>query len=217
MAQVFSPVDTLVIKLVLVAVAGVLVVAGLVYRLNVRADAPQLAPISQPIPFSHQHHVGDDGIDCRYCHTSVEHSAFAGIPPLQTCMTCHSQLYTRQPMFEPLLTAYRGGKPLEWNRVNDLPGFVYFDHSIHVAKGVGCAECHGQVDRMPLMYRYASLNMQWCLDCHRDPAPHLRPRDKVFDMRWQPDGDRRELGRKLAAAYHVRSPIELTQCSVCHR
>lgn len=217
MAQVFSPAETLVVKLVLIAFAGVVAIVLLVYRLNIRADAPQGAPVTQPIPFSHQHHAGDDGIDCRYCHTSVETSAFAGIPPLATCMTCHSQLYTRQPMFDPLVHAFRTGAPLAWNRVNDLPDFVYFDHSIHVGKGVGCAECHGPMDEMPLTYRHASLNMQWCLDCHRDPAPRLRPRDKVFDMRWKAEGDRRALGQKLIAEYKVRPPLELTQCSVCHR
>jgi len=216
-AQVFTPAQTLLVKLVVLGVVCLLAVGLLVYRLNIRNDAPALAPVTQPIPFSHQHHVRDDGIDCRYCHTSVESAAFAGIPPLHTCMTCHSQLYTQQPMFDPLVRAYRTGAPLAWKRVHDLPDFVYFDHSIHVAKGVGCVECHGEVDQMPLMYRVASLDMQWCLACHRDPAPHLRPRDKVFDLHWRAPADRRALGAKLMAAYKVRPPLELTQCSVCHR
>jgi hypothetical protein len=215
--QLFTPAGTLAIKLGLLGLAGFLGVLLLVYRLNVRADAPPYAPVTQPIPFSHKHHMSDDGIDCRYCHASVETSAFAGIPSLATCMTCHSQLFTRQPMLEPLLRAFRSGAPFAWKRVNDLPDFVYFDHSIHVAKGVGCVECHGRVDRMPLMSRQASLDMQWCLACHRDPAPHLRPRDKVFDMRWQAEGDRRALGTRLLAAYRIRPPLELVQCSVCHR
>jgi hypothetical protein len=216
-AQVFTAAGTLAVKLVVLAAACLVVAVLLVYRLNVRADAPGHDPITQPIPFSHQHHVADDGIDCRYCHSSVETSAFAGIPPLQTCMTCHSQLFTGQPMLRPLVRAFRSGAPLAWKRVHDLPDFVYFDHSIHVAKGVGCVECHGQVDAMPLMYRVASLDMQWCVACHRDPAPHLRPRDKVFDMHWKAEGDRRALGDRLLAAYRIRSPLELTQCSVCHR
>ncbi len=217
MAQAISPAGALAVKLTLLGIAAFIALLLLVYRLNARADAPPLAPVLQPIPFSHQHHVGDDGIDCRYCHASVETSAFAGLPPLSTCMTCHSQLFTSEPVLAPLLHAFRTGAPLAWNRVNDLPDFVYFDHSIHVGKGVGCVECHGRVDRMPLLQRTASLDMQWCLDCHRDPAPHLRPLEKVFDMTWQPDRDRRQVGTRLVAAYHVRSALELTQCSVCHR
>src|SRR5438094_2055280 len=115
----------------------------------------------QPVQFSHKHHVGDDGIDCRYCHTSVETSSVAGIPPTKTCMNCHSQIWTNAPMLEPVRESFRSGKSLVWNRVNDLPDFVYFDHSIHINKGVGCNTCHGPVDRMPLMYNFASLQMEW--------------------------------------------------------
>src|SRR5437016_8479742 len=167
----------------LLIVGLALVALGLItYRVNARPDAQLAAPVEQSVPFSHKHHVTDHGIDCRYCHTSVETSAFAGIPPLSTCMTCHSQIFTDAPVLRPLVSAYRGGEPLRWNRVHDLPDFVYFDHSIHVAKGVGCQECHGRVDRMPLTQRVASLDMQWCLACHRDAARHLRPRDEVFAM-----------------------------------
>ena len=123
----------------------------------------------QPAPFSHQHHVGGLGIDCRYCHTSVEVSSFAGIPPTRTCMNCHAQIWTGAPMLEPVRESFSSGKSLIWNRVNDLPDFVYFNHSIHINKGVGCNTCHGPVDRMPLMYNYASLQMEWCLNCHRAP------------------------------------------------
>src|ERR1700722_14101250 len=143
----------------------------------------------QPVPFSHQHHVGGLGIDCRYCHTSVENSAFAGIPPTKTCINCHAQIWTAAPLLEPVRESFRSGKSLVWTRVNDLPDFVYFDDSIHINKGVGCNTCHGPVDRMPLMFNYASLQMEWCLDCHRDPAKNLRPRDQVFNMRYeQPTG-----------------------------
>ncbi len=171
--------------------------------------------LEQPVPFSHKHHVGDDGIDCRYCHTSVEQSKFAGIPPLTTCMTCHSQLYTDQPPLAPLVAAFRSGMPLHWKRLYKLPDFVYFNHSIHIAKGVGCASCHGQIDAMPLTARVAPLTMQWCLDCHRNPAQHLRPRAEVFNLHWHPDSQL-ALGRKLVRDYHIDTH-RLTDCSICHR
>jgi hypothetical protein len=185
----------------------------------------------QPAPFSHQHHVAGLGIDCRYCHTSVETSSFAGIPPTATCMNCHRQIWTGAPMLEPVRESFRTGKSLVWNRVNDLPDFVYFNHSIHINKGVGCNTCHGPVDRMPLMYNYASLQMEWCLDCHRAPEKNLRPRDQVFNMRYeQPttdnpvvvDGktytDQLTLGRDLIHKYKLRSPMDISSsCSTCHR
>jgi cytochrome c7-like protein len=217
MAQVFSPRFTLLLRLSWIFAIGVVATAVVVYRVNARNDAPHDDPIEQPIPFSHQHHVRDDGLDCRYCHTSVETSAFAGIPPLSTCMTCHAELFNDAPILAPLRAAYAGRATLAWNRVHDLPDFVYFDHSIHVAKGVGCTTCHGQVDRMPLMRRVASLYMQWCLDCHRDPAPHLRPRDAVFDVDWRAPADQAARGAALARAYGLRSTRELTDCSTCHR
>jgi hypothetical protein len=184
----------------------------------------------QPAPFSHQHHVAGLGIDCRYCHTSVETSSFAGIPPTKTCMNCHSQIWTQAPMLEPVRESFRTGQSLVWNRVNDLPDFVYFNHSIHINKGVGCNTCHGPVDRMPLMYNYASLQMEWCLDCHRQPEKYLRSRDQVFNMRYeQPiigkpvwmEGaqytDQIALGRVLAEKYKLRTVADITSCSTCHR
>jgi len=184
----------------------------------------------QPVPFSHQHHVGGLGIDCRYCHTSVERSPFAGIPPTKTCMNCHSQIWTGAPLLEPVRESFRTGKSLVWTRVNDLPDFVYFDHSIHINKGVGCNTCHGPVDRMPLMFNYASLQMEWCLDCHRAPERNLRPRDQVFNMRYeQPttlkpvvvDGieytDQISLGKDLVRKYNLRTVTDITSCSTCHR
>jgi Cytochrome c7 and related cytochrome c len=173
--------------------------------------------IEQPIQFSHAHHVGGMGIDCRYCHTSVEESAFANIPPTKTCMNCHSQIWNTAPILEPVRASFRENKPLTWTRVNDLPDFVYFNHSIHIKQGVGCDTCHGPVDRMPLMYQEASLQMSWCLDCHRDPAKYLRPRTEVFNMRWQrPAGDP-ELGARLVKEYRIASVEQLTNCSTCHR
>ena len=184
----------------------------------------------QPAPFSHQHHVAALGIDCRYCHTSVETSSFAGIPPTKTCMNCHSQIWTSAPLLEPVRESYRSGRSLVWNRVNDLPDFVYFDHSIHINKGVGCNTCHGPVDRMPLMFNYASLQMEWCIECHRGPEKNLRPREQVFNMRYQQptedlpvvvDGtaytDQLSLGRALVHKYHLRSVQDITSCSTCHR
>ena len=190
----------------------------------------------QPVPFSHQHHVGGLGIDCRYCHTSVEISGYAGIPPTKTCMNCHSQIWTNAPLLEPVRESFRSGKSLVWTRANDLPDFVYFDHSIHINKGVGCNTCHGPVDRMPLMYNQASLQMEWCLDCHRAPDKYLRPRDQVFNMRYEqptsanpvqlPGEDGKsvqtytsqlELGKELINRYHLRSVKDITSCSTCHR
>lgn len=142
--------------------------------------------LHQPVPFSHEHHVRGLGLDCRYCHTSVETSTSAGIPPVATCMNCHRQIWTNSDMLEPVRAAWRTGVPIQWERVHDLPDFVYFNHSVHVAKGIGCSECHGQVDEMPLTLQVASLDMQWCLECHRDPVQRVRPREEVFNMRWDP-------------------------------
>jgi hypothetical protein len=217
MAQVFSRRFTLLLRVALLSLAGALAAALVAYRVSARADAAHDAPIEQPVPFSHQHHVRDDGIDCRYCHASVETSAFAGIPPLATCMTCHSQLFTDAPPLAPLVRAYRGEETLAWNRVHDLPDFVYFDHSIHVSKGIGCTTCHGPIDRMPLVRRVASLYMQWCIDCHRAPERYLRPRERVFDVDWQPPDDQLSVGARLRAAYGLRTTRELTDCSTCHR
>jgi Cytochrome c7 and related cytochrome c len=169
---------------------------------------------SQPVQFSHKHHVSDDGIDCRYCHTSVEESSFAGIPSTKICMNCHTQIWAESPILEPVRESFRTGKSLEWTRVNNLPGFVYFDHSIHVHKGVGCATCHGRVDQMPLMWRENTLYMEWCLECHRNPERFVRPREQVFTMDWQPPSDQMALGQKLVQQYKIES---LTSCSVCHR
>ena len=171
-------------------------------------------PREQPVPFSHRHHVGGIGIDCRYCHTSVEDAAFAGIPSTQTCMNCHKQIWSTSPMLEPVRESFRTDRSLTWIRVHDLPDFVYFDHSIHVRKGVGCATCHGRVDQMPLMWRTQTLHMEWCLDCHRHPERYVRPRDKVFAMDWEPRGDRAALGMTLVHDYGIAS---MTSCSVCHR
>ena len=173
--------------------------------------------VEQPIQFSHAHHVGGIGLDCRYCHTSVEESAFANIPPTKTCMNCHSQIWNNAPILEPVRASFREDRPLHWTRVYDLPDFVYFNHSIHVKKGVGCVTCHGPVDRMPLMYQQSTLMMNWCLDCHRNPAKYVRPRDQVFSMTWERPADDPDLGARLVKEYKIGTVEQLTSCSTCHR
>ena len=168
----------------------------------------------QPVPFSHAHHVGDEGIDCRYCHTSVETSAFANIPPTKTCMNCHTQIWKNSPTLEPVRDSFRTDRSIAWTRVHDLPDFAYFNHSIHISKGVGCETCHGRVDKMPLTWQKASLQMEWCLDCHRHPEQYVRPREAVFQMGYEPPVDQEILGRRLVKEYKIQS---LTSCSTCHR
>ena len=168
----------------------------------------------QPVPFSHAHHVAGLGVDCRYCHTSVETSATAGIPPTKTCMNCHSQIWSDSPTLETVRESFRSERSIEWVKVNDLPDFVYFDHSAHVNQGVGCTTCHGRVDRMPLMWQEASLTMEWCLACHRQPERYLRPREQVFNAAYEPPPDQLALGKSLAREYGIHTR---TSCSTCHR
>jgi hypothetical protein len=199
----------------LFVVAALAWVAGLLNRSSYVTEAGVAR--EQPVQFSHAHHVGGLGLDCRYCHTTVERAAFANVPPTKTCMNCHSQIWSQSPMLEPVRSSFRTGESLRWTRVNDLPDFVYFNHSIHVAKGVGCVTCHGRVDRMHLMQQFASLQMEWCLECHRDPERFIRPREEVFNMEWTPPGDQLALGRRLVKDYEIRDAFTLTNCSVCHR
>src|ERR1700745_82131 len=168
----------------------------------------------QPVQFSHKHHVGDDGIDCRYCHTSVENSSFAGIPPTKTCMSCHSQIWADSPALAAVRNSFRDDQSIQWTRVHNLPGFVYFDHSIHVHKGIGCSPCHGRVDMMPLTWRENTLYMDWCLECHREPERFVRPREYVFNMDYSPPADQIALGQKLVKEYKIQN---LTSSSPCHR
>jgi hypothetical protein len=172
-------------------------------------------PLEQPVPFSHEHHVRGLGIDCRFCHTSVEKSSSAGMPATEICMTCHSQLYTDAPLLAPVRQSLAGDSPLKWDRVNDVPDFVFFNHSIHVNKGIGCATCHGPMDRMPLTWKQNTLYMKWCLECHKDPAQFIRPQNEVFNMEWATT-NQAKLGRELVAQYQVHV-TQLTDCSMCHR
>jgi hypothetical protein len=181
-----------------------------------RSDYATLAHVAreQPVPFSHRHHAGELGIDCRYCHTSVEQSARANIPATQICMSCHAQIWSDSPILEPVRASYRSGESIRWIKVHDLPDFVYFDHSIHIHKGIGCATCHGRVDEMNLTWQESSLHMEWCLQCHRNPQRYVRPRDEVFNMAWEPEVDQSLLGAALVSEYNIESRDD---CSVCHR
>ena len=219
MPQLFSP------KINIIATAsllgGVLALvlllwAGLVYTRSSYGTGAGTTRV-QPVPFSHEHHVGVLAIDCRYCHTSVENAAFAGIPPTKTCMNCHSQIWVGSQVLQPVRESYRSDQSLRWRRIYNLPGFVYFDHSIHVQKGVGCATCHGRIDEMPFTYQAPSLLMEWCLECHRNPERQVRPREEVFNMQYRQPDDQIALGRKLVKQYAIKDPASLTSCSVCHR
>ena len=174
----------------------------------------------QTVPFSHAHHAGGLGIDCRYCHTSVEVSSNAGFPPTHTCMTCHSQIWTNAAILEPVRQSYNEDRPIRWRVVYNIPDYVYFNHSIHVAKGVGCSTCHGSVDRMPLTTKVMPFYMKECLECHNNPAKYLRPESEIFNMSWHP-AERKEdaswLGQQLVRHYHIRAPHQLTDCYACHR
>ena len=193
------------------ALTAVLVVARSPYITNERVTR------EQPIQFSHRHHVGDDGIDCRYCHTGVENSAYAGIPPTRTCMNCHSVLFNNVGYLEIIRESYRTDESIHWTRVHRLADYVYFNHSIHVNKGIGCSSCHGSVNQMPLMFQASPLTMQWCLDCHRNPQVNLRPKDQIFNMDWKAPANQEQVGRQLATEYKLRTTVELTSCSTCHR
>jgi hypothetical protein len=217
LAAIFTPAANLVMKVALGGLAaGALVLIGFVYGVPWMDYNTQVRLIPpQPVPFSHKHHVGGLGLDCRYCHDKVEVSATASMPPTYTCMTCHSQIWTNAKVLEPVRESLATGEPLRWRKVNDLPDYVFFNHSIHVAKGVACTTCHGPVNEMPLMWKSQSLYMSWCLQCHRDPAPRIRPREFVFDPTWKPTPDTPS-GQQLVKAYHIKQ-AGLDDCSVCHR
>jgi hypothetical protein len=218
MTQIFHPsTNTLSRVSIFGALFFVLVILFIVYMIF---RSPYVTGVNvvldQPVPFSHEHHVRALGLDCRYCHTSVEKSSFAGIPPTETCMTCHSQIWTDSPMLEPVRTSLRTNTPIRWNRVHDLPDYAYFNHSIHVNKGVGCVSCHGQVNEMPMTWKAEPMTMEWCLGCHRNPEHHLRPKSEVFNMNWVPPKDQDSLGLDLIKEHEI--PVRrLSDCYTCHR
>ncbi len=216
MPQIFHRSFNVVSRLTIFGALFFLAALGWVVAKTIRSpySTNAFVAVEQPVPFSHQHHVGKLGIDCRYCHTSVENSSFAGMPSTKICMNCHSQIWVGSEMLEPVRQSYRLNRSIEWNRVHRLPDFAYFDHSIHVKKGIGCVSCHGRVDEMPLTWKVHSLHMDWCLDCHRRPERHVRPRDQVFNMAYEPPEDQLSLGAKLVEQYQIKSK---TSCSYCHR
>ncbi len=216
MAQVFSPTSNTVAPGVLVAIVVMLCLLGLAdYLIFWSPYATAVGvPINQPVPFSHEHHVGGLGIDCRYCHTSVETAAYAGVPATHTCMTCHSQLWTEAPLLAPVRESLVKNEPIRWNRVHNVPDYVYFNHSIHIAKGIGCVSCHGRVDQMPLIAKAQTLYMKFCLDCHRHPERFVRDRSEVFDM--TSANPTEATGHQRVAAYHIHT-VALLDCSTCHR
>jgi len=217
MAQVFSRAANPIAK----ASVAVGAVVALVLGVLVLGVVPRSSYVTrqseareQPVPFYHAHHVGGMGIDCRYCHTAVDKSAVAGIPPTKTCMNCHSQIWSQSPTLEPVRASFRTDASIEWVKVHDLPDFVYFNHSAHVNKGVGCSTCHGRVDKMSYVWQEKSLLMEWCLDCHRQPERYLRPKSEVYDPAYRPPANQLELGRRLAKEYDVKTQVT---CSTCHR
>ena len=218
MAQIFPRSADMWLRLTLLILFGGLVLLFVALAVLDRSDynTGKGWVVRQPVPFSHEHHAGALKIDCRYCHDSVEVSAVAGLPPTDTCMSCHSQIWTGAEMLAPVRQSLVEGKPLRWNRVAELPDYVYFQHNVHVNAGVGCETCHGQVDTMPLMYRAETFTMSWCLDCHQDPAPRLRPRAAVTTMGWKTEHDRRALGERMIEEHHVDT-ANLTHCYICPR
>ncbi len=219
MPQIFRPSANTILRIAMVALIVIPAIAIVLGVTLVRSNYATGVGMyrTQPVPFSHKHHVGGLGLDCRYCHTGVETSPVAGVPPTETCMTCHSQLWTTARMLAPVRESLANRTPLRWTRVNDIPAYAYFDHAIHIAKGVGCSSCHGNVAEMPLMRKTEPLTMEWCLACHREPERHLRPPDKIFSTDWTPPEDQLVEGRRLKnSTYHINK-AHLTDCSVCHR
>lgn len=210
MPQIFHPSMNVLSRVSIVAIVlAIPVLSVAAYFVNQTYGRHLLVPRNQPVPFSHEHHVGNEEFDCRYCHSSVETSLTAGMPDTHTCMTCHSQLWRESPLLEPVRVSYRENRPIAWNRVNDVPDFAHFNHSIHVQKGVPCVACHGRVDRMPLVWRTETLTMAWCLECHRHPEPRLRPREAVFAMANLPPPAAEQRPHRLTS-------WQLTNCSICH-
>ena len=215
-----------------VLVVGGLVVASIIVGIGFspKATAVGYQP-AQPVPFSHQQHVGTLGIDCRYCHTSVESAAFAAVPPTQTCMNCHATIRPDSPLLEPVRQSWKTGEPIRWTKVHDVAQYTYFNHSAHVTHGVSCVTCHGRIDQMEVVRQVSPLSMAWCLDCHRNPEPFLRPADQITNLAWKAtdhelarqkgiadvDAAQRLVGQHLKEQFGIRPPDYMTACSTCHR
>jgi hypothetical protein len=203
------------VGLLITVVVPILLIGGIsafAYFISPYSTQVGYAP-KQPVPYSHKVHAGDLGIDCRYCHTGVETSPYANVPAAETCMNCHTQILKDSPNVLPIKESFLTGEPLEWIRIHRLPQFAYFNHSIHVKAGIGCADCHGRIDHMDVVYQAKPLNMAWCLDCHRAPEKYLRPRDQITNMNWKAE-DQMALGLQLKAEYDINPT---TNCSGCHR
>jgi len=200
---------------VVLGVAPIYLIALIWYGASPKTTDVGYQP-EQPVPYSHALHAGQLGIDCRYCHNTVEDAAHAAVPPPQTCMNCHSKVWTKSPKLAPIRESYETGKAVEWIKVHDLPDYVYFNHSAHVTRGIGCVSCHGRVDQMEQVYQHEPLSMGWCLDCHRNPEKNLRPPEEVTNMTWTPPGgqDPVEFGKEFREKNHIAPP---TDCSTCHR
>ncbi len=217
MPQIFPPNANTFVKWALIG--GGLFVVLLLTSLPILARTVNNAvgvPIEQPVAYPHNLHVAQLGIDCRYCHTSVEVAPFANVPPTETCMTCHSQVRVGAPALAAVAESWTLDVPIQWNRVHDMPEFVYFNHSAHVNNGVGCSTCHGRIDQMTDIWKAEPMTMGWCLECHRAPERFVRPRSEVFNMAYERPSDQLVLGTELVAAYHINTE-KLPQCSTCHR
>jgi len=216
MASLFRPKHNTLAKLSLLIVAGGAAggIGGLFFYVRSPIARGMQDPIEQPIQFDHRHHTRDEGIDCRFCHSTVDRSPHAGIPSTQLCLNCHSQIWNQSPLLDPVRRSFIEGTPIVWKKVNDVPDFVYFNHSIHVNKGVGCVSCHGRIDKMAAVEKAEPLNMRWCLDCHRAPEKNLRPVEEVTNMAWAPEGDPVEAGKQYAELNQVHTR---TSCTTCHR
>jgi len=217
--QLFAPGADAVLRLWLWALVVIVIVAGV--GLNGLAHSNYVGNVGvapeQPVPFSHKHHSGELGLDCRNCHQQVEAQETAGLPPTHTCMTCHSEIWNQSPMLQPVRDSLANNQPLHWTRINRLPSYVYFNHSIHTTKGIGCSSCHGAVDTMQLTYAAQSFTMEFCLTCHRAPQKFIRPEPEIWNMEWTPPANQQQLGATLVAQHHIAGPARLTDCSTCHR
>jgi hypothetical protein len=194
-------------------ILAIVLVWGVWYYFSPKYTDVGYRPV-QPVPYSHKLHAGDLGIDCRYCHTTVEVSAWANVPPTQTCMNCHKLILPESEKLLPVRESYATGRPIEWVRVHHIPDFAYFNHSAHLRAGVGCASCHGNIAQMEVVQQVQPLSMGWCLDCHRNPDMHLRPHDQITNMEWTPPEDQMSFAKRIKEELQIKPPVD---CSGCHR